>query len=120
MTPRADSAQVLRLDKAWNLAYERHQRAELADILAEDFIGFIPSGEPINKAALMVNPPERAKSVTFTEQSVHIFGETAVSRGRLQLELDDRQIDQRFLRVFAKRAGAWQAVSVSVTPLEGH
>jgi hypothetical protein len=31
---------------------------------------------------------------------------------------DDRiAIDQRFLRVFAKRDGIWQAVSVAVTPV---
>jgi hypothetical protein len=33
------------------------------------------------------------------------------------LEFDDRCVDQRFLRVFAKRDGIWQAVSVAVTPV---
>jgi len=46
-----------------------------------------------------------------------VFGDTAVSRGRLQLEFDDRRVDQRFLRVFAKREGVWRAVSVVVTPV---
>ena len=44
-------------------------------------------------------------------------GEAGVSRGRLQLELDDRRLDQRFLRVFARRDGVWRAVSVAVTPV---
>ena len=65
----------------------------------------------------MINPPGRARSVTFSEQSVRIFGDTGISRGRLQLELDDRRVDQRFVRVFAKRDGIWQAVSVAVTPV---
>lgn len=121
MANRAEeAAQVLRLDGAWNLAYERQSRAPLAAILADDFTGFMPSGETITKTALMVDPPERARSVTFSEQSVHIFGETAISRGRLELELEDRRIDQRFLRVFAKRDGVWLAVSVSVTPVATH
>jgi hypothetical protein len=30
---------------------------------------------------------------------------------------DDRRVDQRFLRVFAKRDGILQAVSVAVTPI---
>jgi hypothetical protein len=37
------------------------------------------------------------------------------------LELEDGRIviDQRFLRVFAKREGIWRAVSVAVTPVAG-
>ena len=66
----------------------------------------------------MINPPGQVKSVTFSEQYVHVFGDTGISRGRLQLESEDGRIviDQRFLRVFARRAGIWQVVSVAVTP----
>lgn len=58
----------------------------------------------------MVNPSEMARSVTFSEQAVHVFGETAITRGRLQLDLNDRRVDQRFLRVFTCRNGTWRAV----------
>jgi ketosteroid isomerase-like protein len=117
-TQADDEAEILRLDNEWNDAYRRHDRTPLVHILADDFTGSTtPSGEPITKASLTINRPGRAKSVTFSEQSIHVFGYTGVSKGRLQLELDDRRIDQRFLRVFAKRNGIWQAVSVAVTPL---
>jgi ketosteroid isomerase-like protein len=116
-TQADDEAQILRLDGEWNEAYRRYDRAQLAHILADDFTGIMPSGEPITKAALMINRPGRAKSVTFSEQFVLVFGDTGISRGRLQLEADDLRIDQRFLRVFAKRDGIWQAVSVAVTPV---
>ena len=119
MTRIADEAEILRLDTAWNQAYRRHDRAPLADILADDFTALGAAGEPITKAALMVNPPGRARSVTFSEQSAHAFGDTGLSGGRLQLELEDRRIDQRFLRIFAKREGVWRAVSVAVTPVGG-
>jgi len=118
-TDAADKAEILRLDEAWNEAYRRHDRSPLAAILADDFAALIPSGDLVTRAGLMVDPPGRAKSVTFTEQSVLVFGDTGISRGRLQLELDDRRVDQRFLRVFAKRGGEWRAVSVSVTPVVG-
>jgi ketosteroid isomerase-like protein len=117
VTRADDEAEILRLDSAWNEAYRRHDRAPLAHILADDFTALDPSGEPFAKAKLMVNPPGQARSVIFSEQSVRVFGETGISRGRLQLELDDRRVDHRFLRVFAKRDGIWQAVSVSVTPV---
>ena len=120
MSTRAeDETEVLRLDSAWNNAYRRHDRSPLDRILADDFTAVGPTGEMITKSSLMADPPGRAKSVTFSDQSVLVFGDTGISRGRLQLELDDRRIDQRFLRVFAKRGNVWRAVSVSVTPVVG-
>ena len=111
-----DRAEVLRLDSAWNEAYLQNDRSQLANILADDFSALTPSGEPITKASLMINPPP-ARSATFSEQSVSVFGASAISRGRLQSDLGDKTIDQRFMRVFVKREGAWRAVSVAVTPL---
>lgn len=68
-SPADDVALILRLDSAWNEAYRRHDRAPLADILADDFTGFTATGEPVTKAALMIDPPARARSVVFTEPS---------------------------------------------------
>lgn len=114
-----DIAEVLRLDEGWNAAYCQHDRSPLAAILAEDFAGLSPSGEPVTKASLMLDPPGRARSVVFSDQEAWIYGDAAVSRGRLRLELEDRSLDQWFLRVFAKRNGRWQAVSVAVTAYAG-
>ena len=116
-TQADDEAEILRLDNEWNEAYRRQDRAPLAHILADDFIGWDGLGRTATKWILMINPSGPAKSVTFSEQAVLIFGNTAVTRGRLQLEFDGGRIDQRFLRVFAKRDGIWQAVSVAVTPV---
>jgi ketosteroid isomerase-like protein len=113
---RSDEAAVRRLDDAWNEAYRQHNRLPLGAILADDFDARTTSGGAVTKASLMVDPPGRASSVLFSDQAVHVFGDTAISRGRLRLELDDRTLDQRFMRVFAKRGGAWRAVSVAVTP----
>ncbi|HEX5376753.1 MAG TPA: nuclear transport factor 2 family protein [Solirubrobacterales bacterium] len=117
MPTEDDGAQVLRLDEAWNEAYRRRERALLSDILADDFTGLTPAGDHISKAALMVEPPGTVRLVDFSEQFVRVFGDAAISRGRLRLDLEDRVVDQRFLRVFAKREGRWQAVSVSVSPV---
>ena len=113
-----DEAEILRLDNEWNEAYRRADRAPLVNILADDFTGWTALNEPITKALLMINPPGgRPGMAAFSEQYVRVFGDTGISRGRLQLELDDRRIDQRFARVFAKRGGNWRAVSVAVTPV---
>ena len=140
-TRAEDEAQILRLDNEWNEAYRQRDRSPLAHILADDFIGLTAAGGPITKALLMINPSAQGvKSITFSEQYVHVFGGTGISRGRLQIELDDRSvevakaaiidvdgktvtpspgIDQRFARVWAKRDGIWQAVAVAVTPVAG-
>jgi ketosteroid isomerase-like protein len=121
-TKADDAAQILQLDNEWNEAYRHRDRSPLAHILADDFTGLTALGEPIIKALLMINPSgETIKSVTFSEQYVQVFGDTGISRGRLQLGLEDGRIviDQRFMRVFAKRDGVWQAVSVAVTPVAG-
>jgi len=113
-----DEAQILRLDGEWNEAYRRRDRSPLAHILAHDFTGLTALGEPITKA--LINPSAQGvKSVTFSEQYVHVFGGAGISRGRLQVELEDGRIvvNQRFLRVFAKRDGIWEAISVAVTPV---
>jgi ketosteroid isomerase-like protein len=119
-TQADDEAQILRLDNEWNEAYRRRDRSPLAHILADDFTGLTALGESITKALLMINPSAQGvKSVTFSEQYLCVFGDTGISRGRLQIGMDDGRIfiDQRFLRVFAKRDGIWQAVSVAVTPV---
>jgi ketosteroid isomerase-like protein len=119
-TQADDQAQILRLDNEWNEAYRQRDRSPLAHILADDFSGLTALNQPITKPVLMVNPPsEMIKSVIFSDQQIRVFGDCAITRGRLQLEHVDGHIavDQRFLRVFAKRDGIWQAVSVAVTPI---
>ena len=113
----SDEAEVLKLDEAWNEAYRRHDRSRLAVVLADDFTAATAAGDPVTKASLIADPPGQARSIAFSDQEVRVFGDAAISRGRLRLELEDQSIDQRFLRVFAKRDGRWQAVSVAVTPV---
>jgi ketosteroid isomerase-like protein len=116
VTDAHDIAEILRLDNAWNEAYRRRDRSPLMDILADDFAAVDAAGGPVSKAALMIDPPGDVQSLSFSEQSAAVFGATAISRGRLQLEVDGRRIDQRFVRVFAWRDGVWRAVSVAATP----
>jgi ketosteroid isomerase-like protein len=92
-TQADDEAQVLRLDNEWNEAYRRRDRSPLAHILADDFTGLTALGEPITKAFLMINPSgEGVKSITFSEQFVRVFGDTGISRGRLQIGMEDGRV----------------------------
>jgi ketosteroid isomerase-like protein len=112
----ADRRAVDVIDRAWNEAYERNDRARLGPILAEDFEAVTADGQTVSKAQLM-RPSTAPRSIAFTERSVRPHGSTAITRGRLTLEHDGRRIDQRFMRVYTKRGGRWWAVAVQVFPI---
>jgi hypothetical protein len=111
-----DEQAVRRLDQSWNDAYVRNDRSAFQQILADDFCGTMADGRPISKADLM-RPTPAALRLTFSESGIKMFSPTAVTRGRVLIELLDRVIDQRFVRVYCKRAASWQAVAVYVFPL---
>lgn len=113
-----DEQTVRRLDQSWNDVYVRNDRSAFAQILADDFCGNFSDGRQISKADLM-RPTPRPARVTFSEFGLAIFSPTAITRGRALIELPDRTIDQRFVRVYSKRDSAWQAVAVFVFPLGG-
>lgn len=111
--PTTDAEAVGDLDRAWNEAYERNDRAQLGDILADDFEAVAADGQTISKAQLM-QPGSAPRSIAFSERSMRLFDSTAIARGRLRLEHEGARVDQRFMRVYAKRGGRWQAVAVQV------
>ena len=71
-------------------------------------------GPTVSKAQLM-QPGSAPRAIAFSEQSLRLFESTAVTRGRLRLEHEGGRIDQRFMRVYAKRDGRWHAVAVQVS-----
>ncbi len=73
-----DEAEVRRLDEAWNEAYRRHDRSPLAGILSDDFAALTASGDPVTKVSSMADPPAAGPPVTFSDQDVRVFGDTAV------------------------------------------
>ena len=116
---QADEKAVAALDRAWNAAYRTGQRERLREILAKDWLGVFPSGETLTREKLInAAPPPGAKiEQTFSEFSLHLFGDTAVTRGRVDVRVGDEHIRQRFMRVYAKRGERWWAVAVQVIPI---
>jgi ketosteroid isomerase-like protein len=110
----ADAEAVGDLDEAWNEAYNRNDRTQLGGILADDFEAVAGDGETITKAELM-RPGPAPRSIVFSERSLRLFGSTAITRGRLRLEHEGSRVDQRFMRVYARRDRRWQAVAVQVS-----
>jgi ketosteroid isomerase-like protein len=111
---------VTQLDQAWNQAYVAGDRSPLQDILSDDFVAVAPTGEQVSKSQLMQPPAEAALEVRFSEFWLRCWGATAATRGRIHVRTASTTIEHRFMRVYAKRAGRWQAVGVQVVPIPGH
>ena len=107
------------LDRAWNEAYERNDRSALADILDDDFEATTADFMIVSRAQLL-EPTPAALRVEFSERILRVFGATAIVRGRLRLQHKGGWIDQRFVRVYARRDGRWRAVAVQVFPVPGN
>jgi ketosteroid isomerase-like protein len=114
VTSPNDLNAVLLLDDRWNAAYHWRDPARMADVLADDWMAFFPDGQVVFKRDLLEgmahNPPA---TLVFERHASRVFGDTAVTRGTLYA---DGERVQSFLRVYARRDGAWAAVSVQVVP----
>jgi len=112
-----DLAAVTQLDEAWNQAYVDGDRNVLRDILGDDFVAVTHTGESVTKSQLLQPPVEAAIEVRFSENWVRCWNATAITCGRIYVRTASMTIEQRFMRVYAKRAERWQAVGVQVVPV---
>ncbi|WP_034386627.1 nuclear transport factor 2 family protein [Deinococcus sp. YIM 77859] len=110
----SDLDAVLALDDAWNAAYHRRDPGALAELMAEDWLGFFPAGEVIFRAGLLEGmgrlPPQ---ALMFERHAARVYGQTAITRGTLYA--NGTRV-QSFLRVYAQQEGKWRVVCVQVVP----
>lgn len=120
MTDSMSDEDIVRdLDRRWNDVYVRNDRSPFSEILADDLRVTWPDGRSeVAKSKMMEPTPGRR--VEFSERGFEIHGATAVTRGRIRIEHPEGPYEQRFVRVYVKRQGRWQAVSVHVFPLDAH
>lgn len=105
---------VLMLDDAWNAAYRSRDARVLDGLIADDWLGFLPGGQMIGKTVLQRAITAYPEDVlVFERRAAQLYGDTAIVRGELSA---NGVYSQGFLRVYARRAGKWQAVAVQVVP----
>jgi ketosteroid isomerase-like protein len=112
---------VLQLTRDWLDAEERHDRATLQRIIADDFQGIAPMGNTVFKQDVIPREGTEAGglSVSVNEAKARVFGDTAVVTGRgVQKAGEKREL--RFTVVFAERNDVWQMVAghLSTVPRE--
>ncbi len=91
---------------------------------ADDFLGFDPSGQELNKAQVLArfkSPDYELESLRHEDVRVRVFGDCAVAtartvvKGRYQGKEAGGQF--RYLRVWIRRQGRWQAVAAQSTTI---
>jgi ketosteroid isomerase-like protein len=110
---------VLQTTNDWLAAEERHDRAALERIIADDFVGTGPTGTTVTKR--MIVPAEstrRAGGMRMKTQDVQarVYGDAAVVTGR-GLPTGPEGGEVRFTLVFVKRQERWQMVAAHIAPL---
>ncbi len=112
---------VLQLTRDWLAAEERHDRATLQRIIADDFQGTGPWGQTVFKEDVV--PIEGSQSgglaIITSELKARVFGDTAVVTARGVQKAEEKR-ELRFTVVFAKRDNRWQMVAghLSAVPKE--
>ena len=110
--------EVQRLDERWNRAYQTRDHAALEDVFAADWISVFADGRSVERAAFLEQLPHNPPAtLEFSEFAMRVFGDTAVTWGRVRISGATLTVDQRFMRMWVQRLGVWQAVAAQVIPI---
>src|SRR6185503_6976888 len=120
--PNDNSEQaVLQAIQTWLDADERHDRATLNSLIADDFVGTAPRGRMVIKQDVIPEEGSGGNGLAITAQDikVRVLGDTAIAvgRGLPKTQGQEKRPELRFTVVFAKRAGSWQMVAAHLSPV---
>jgi len=117
--------EIKKLESERSEAMVRGDISSLKRSTAEDFISIGRSGDVGNKARMLADLKSGEltyKSIKLDALTVHLYGNTAVLTGKRTVEGRHKGKEikgqDRFIRVYVKIGGRWQAVSFQSTPLE--
>ena len=94
------------------------------ELLHNDALFVYPNGQPVTKAMVLDNyrnGNSAFTTITSTDQSINIIGDTAIVTMILELKgkYYEQEISSRFryIRVWKNCDGAWKAIAVSGVPI---
>jgi ketosteroid isomerase-like protein len=119
-----DAAALTRLNDDNVQAFLHSDVARYRELLADDFTAVLADGRLIDKAEfLRLQRPGLPAPVTdfkVDEVVIRQYGDTALVNGRISYRRPDGIAAQRrYLDVYVRRDGRWQAVSRQLTPSAG-
>jgi ketosteroid isomerase-like protein len=129
MRAPTDEAEVLatltQLEREWTVANIKADKKTLNRILADDYVGMLPSGKLQGKAEYLrtATPDQAIQKWYFENLKVSLRGDRASLTGVLQVEATDEQGQTqsaafRFTDKFVWRDGRWQATASEVAPVK--
>jgi ketosteroid isomerase-like protein len=111
---KADNAEeaVLKVTREWLDAEERHDRATLKRIIADDFQGTAARGNTVLKEDVVPRAGAEAGglSITTSDMKVRFFGDTAVVTAHGAQKSGEKR-ELRLTIIFIKRDNQWQMVA---------
>ncbi len=111
---------IIKLEREWNEASKKQDKAVLERILAEDYISNDDTGQPANKADVIATLHDyETGSYTLDNLTVKVYGDTAILVGRWTGTLMHKGKDiggvYWFTDTFVKRHGRWWAIATQQT-----
>ena len=119
---KGDNAEeaVLKVTRDWLDAEERHDRATLQRIIADDFQGTAARGTTVVKQDIVPKAGEAGSlAITTSDMKVRFFGDTAVLTAHGAKKSGEKR-ELRLTIIFARRDNQWQMVGghISAVPKE--
>jgi ketosteroid isomerase-like protein len=110
-----------KLEQNWLDAAATPDLPALRKMLSDDFMGTALSGTIVLSKSDIVSDSgtgnHLAKS-TLHESTVHIFGDTAVLMGEVEMQMPQKAQEVRMTAVFQKHDEAWQVIALHMSKVE--
>jgi ketosteroid isomerase-like protein len=115
---KSDIETLLELNRDYIRSVQTSDVGRFDEILAEDFLCSNPDGSLVDRAAFLKQTarPVAISGLEAHDVTVRIMGDVAIIHARTSYRLPDGRAGAgRYTDVWARRAGAWLAVSAHVT-----
>ncbi len=112
---------IMQMEREWVDAFVKRDAATLERILASDFTDTDDEGHIENDRAKYIDFAKNSvgtfTSIELSETKVRVYGNSAVSTGRYVIKGSEREQGEpfRYMAVYVKRQGRWQAVAFQST-----
>ena len=115
--------EITQLERDWGEAFAKRDLVALDRILGDDHSVISKDGSVLTKAQELAKHGDSADELfDFEPMKVRVFGDTAVVTGghkeKSQYQGRDTSGHYRWMDVFVKRNGRWQAVASELTRVE--
>lgn len=110
-------AQLRDLENEWTVANLNADKKALARILADDYVGPVTEGGPLQGKTEYINTVERDTRVErweFNDLEVQLAGDRATLTGKVEFVVQGQEAEFDFVDKFVWRNGRWQATGSEV------